>query len=170
MAILRFLKANNFRVGADKSLLSDITSGYSLVLFYSTKCPHCATAQHIFKYLSDTVIGCDFAMINIDENRAIIQTCKQSVLPIEYVPLLVFFANGKAYMMYSGPLKEGNIRQFIEQVATAYAEEYKNSSEQRTLIEDFEGCSMDDQKCKDDYVKRQRGCYVTMKEAYSNKN
>ena len=95
---------------------------------------------------------------------------KKSVLPLEYVPLLVFFANGKAYMMYSGPLKDKNIRQFIEQVAASYSEEFQHKpTSQRTLVDDVEGCSIDDQQCKDDYVKRQRGCYVTMKEAYSNK-
>jgi thioredoxin-like negative regulator of GroEL len=164
-----FMSSSDFGVGRDGSLLHNIQSGYSLVLFYSTQCPHCAAAQDIFKELNKTVIGCKFAMINIDNNKNIIQICKQSILPIEYVPLLVFFANGKAYMMYSGPLREQNIRQFIEQVATAYAEEYSSNDGQKTFIENFEGCGIDDQQCKEDYVKRQRGCYVTMKEAYSNK-
>lgn len=170
MTYLRFMKAEDFRVGNDNSLLHTINNGYSLILFYSNQCPHCDTAIDIFKYLQRTVAGCEFGMINIDENKSIISTMKKSVLPLEYVPLLVFFANGKAYMMYSGPLKDANIRQFIEQVAASYSEEYQQKpSSQRTLIDDFEGCSMDDQQCKDDYVKRQRGCYVTMKEAYSNK-
>mgnify|MGYP006081035413 CR=1 FL=1 len=171
MTYLRFMTSDAFSVGRDNSLHHDIDTGYSLILFYSTQCPHCQSAIDIFKHLHKTVAGCEFGMINIDDNKGIISTMKKSVLPLEYVPLLVFFANGKAYMMYSGPLKDANIRQFIEQVAASYNEENNNSRSgtQHTLIDEFEGCAMDDTQCKDDYVKRQRGCYVTMKEAYANK-
>lgn len=171
MTVLRFMNARDFDVGRDGSLVHNINQGYSLILFYSTQCKHCKVAQEIFKYLNDTVVGCEFGMVNLDTNKSLIATCNKSNLPLEYVPLLVFFANGKAYMMYSGPIKENNIRQFIEQVAAAYADEYnqRGDANQKTMISDFEGCSMDDEVCKQDYVKRQQGCYVTLKEAYSNR-
>ena len=166
------MKTGDFSTDANKSLMSSIKDGYSLVLFHSTRCPHCESARRILTRLNDTVVGCEFGMINLDENRGIISTANKSNLKIEYVPLFVFFANGTAYMMYAGPLDEGNIRQFIEQVAQAYADEYTSNNrggDRRTLIEDFEGCDVNDEVCKADYVKRQQGCYVTMAEAYSNR-
>lgn len=170
MPSIRFMKTSNFSVDSNKSLTSSIKDGYSLVLFHSTRCPHCGTARNILARLNETVVGCEFGMINLDENKGIIQTAAKSNLKIEYVPLFVFFANGTAYMMYAGPLDEGNIRQFIEQVAQAYADEYtSDGGDQRTLIDNFEGCDVNDEVCKADYVKRQQGCYVTMAEAYSNR-
>lgn len=170
--MIRFMHTNDFGISGDGGLLNNIQSGYSFILFYSTRCKHCEVAKQIFAYLGDTVVGCEFGQVNLDENQQLISLCNQTTLKIEYVPLLVFFANGKAYMMYSGPLQEANIRQFIEQVAFAYANENNNSMEigdKKTMLSDFEGCHMEDEKCKQDYVKRQTGCYVTMKEAYSNR-
>ena len=169
MPTVKFLTTNDFNV-SNRTLGNSITSGYSLILFHSSRCPHCKLAQEIVAHLSDTVVGCEFGMINLDDNKGVIRLAAQSNLKLEYVPLLVFFANGKAYMMYAGPLNEGNVRQFIEQVARAFAEEYSSGDPNgRTLIDGVDGCALDDEVCKDDYVKRQRGCYVTMKEAYGGK-
>jgi thioredoxin-like negative regulator of GroEL len=169
MPTVKFLTTNDFNV-SNRTLGNSITSGYSLILFHSNRCPHCKLAQNIVAHLSDTVVGCEFGMINLDDNKGVIRLAAQSNLKLEYVPLLVFFANGKAYMMYAGPLNEGNVRQFIEQVARAFAEEYSSGDPNgRTLIDGVDGCALDDEVCKDDYVKRQRGCYVPMKEAYGGK-
>jgi thioredoxin-like negative regulator of GroEL len=169
MPSIRFMKTTDFSVDSNKSLVSSIKDGYSLILFHSTRCPHCNNAREILSRLNETVVGCKFGMINLDEQKGIVSTANKSNLKIEYVPLFVFFANGTAYMMYAGPLDEGNIRQFIEQVAQSYADEYTDTGgEQRTLIDNFEGCNVNDEVCKADYVKRQQGCYVTMAEAYGN--
>jgi thioredoxin-like negative regulator of GroEL len=170
MPTVKFLTTNDFNV-SNRTLENSFVSGYSLILFHSSRCPHCKLAQEIVAHLSDTVVGCEFGMINLDDNKGVIRLAAQSNLKLEYVPLLVFFANGKAYMMYAGPLNEGNVRQFIEQVARAFAEEYSSSGDPngRTLIDGVDGCALDDEVCKDDYVKRQRGCYVPMKEAYGGK-
>jgi thioredoxin-like negative regulator of GroEL len=169
MPTVKFLTTNDFNV-SNRTLENSFVSGYSLILFHSSRCPHCKLAQEIVAHLSDTVVGCEFGMINLDDNKGVIRLAAQSNLKLEYVPLLVFFANGKAYMMYAGPLNEGNVRQFIEQVARAFAEEYSSGDPNgRTLIDGVDGCALDDEVCKDDYVKRQRGCYVTMKEAYGGK-
>jgi len=169
---MHFMTSQNFTCDNDGTLTHNLRDqGYSLILFHSTQCQHCDKAKSIFRHLADTVVGCEFGMINLDTNKGVIATCNKSNLKLEYVPLLVFFAKGRAYMMYSGPLNESNIRQFIEQVAFAYAEEYnKRPSNQRTLISDVEGCAMDDEVCKEDYIKKQQGVYRTLKEAYSNKS
>ena len=172
MPNVKFLTTEDFNV-SNKTLENSITVGYSLILFHSNRCPHCGMAQEIIAHLSDTVVGCEFGMVNLDDNKGVIRLAAQSNLKLEYVPLLVFFANGNAYMMYAGPLDEGNVRQFIEQVARAFADEYTadggGDPNGRTLIDGVDGCAIDDEVCKDDYVKRQRGCYVTMKEAYGGK-
>ncbi len=46
--------------------------GYSLVLFYSTKCQHCQSLIPIFKKLPNSVGGCTFAMVNVSQNKGIV--------------------------------------------------------------------------------------------------
>ena len=63
--------------------------GYSLVLFYSTKCQHCQTLIPVFKKLPNTVGGCTFAMVNISQNKGIVTKSSTTKSPIKYVPLMI---------------------------------------------------------------------------------
>jgi len=50
----------NVKEGPKGSTLNTGISGYSLVLFYSTKCQHCQALIPVFKKLPASVGGCTF--------------------------------------------------------------------------------------------------------------
>jgi thioredoxin-like negative regulator of GroEL len=56
-------------------------------------------------------------MINISQNRQVVEISRQTVVPISYVPYIVLYVNGKPYIRYDGPHEENEIKRFIFEVA-----------------------------------------------------
>ena len=115
MSSLLFLSADDFVVqqGEKGPLLCHEIRGFSLVMFYSTKCVYCQKLIPTFKRLPDIVNGCQFGMINVSTNKHLIQMARQTITPIEYVPLIILYINGRPYMRYEGAPEENDIRRFI---------------------------------------------------------
>lgn len=127
---IQFLKDSDFSVDQSGILnvnISSFNSGYSLILFYSTQCPHCKEMLEAVRRMPSIINGCSFGVINLDHNKGIIQKCAKSQLQLKYVPFLVFFASGVPYMVYNGPTEENEIKRFIIQVSEAYHKEYQNA-------------------------------------------
>jgi thiol-disulfide isomerase/thioredoxin len=102
--------------------------GYSLVLFYSTKCQHCQSLIPIFKKLPQTVGGCTFAMVNVSQNKGLISKSATTRSPIKYVPLLILHINGEPYMRYDGPHKNEEIKSFVIEIAQKVSKNKKPQS------------------------------------------
>lgn len=179
-----FLNETNFSVSGDKSLTVNIPN-FSLVLFYSTRCPHCKQMIEVIKRMPTLINGCTFAMVNLDENRGVVQKAKQSSLELKFVPFLVFYASGIPYMVYNGPTIDTEIKRFVVQVSEQYVSEFQannktylnsggsslNNLQQSTkgranVVKSDLGCSLDDRACLEHSLKRYTGCYVSMKDAY----
>jgi thiol-disulfide isomerase/thioredoxin len=131
MSGLLFLTSEDFVIGRGSKgpiLCTNITNGISLVLFYSTQCTFCHTLIPIFKTLPGTLPGCQFGMINISQNRKVIQLAKDTIAPIEYVPYILLYINGKPYMKYNGPYDINEIRRFVVEVAKSVQKNQKFSS------------------------------------------
>ena len=101
-------KGNSLCVGID---------GYSLILFYSTKCEHCQSLIPIFKKLPSSVGGCTFAMVNVSQNRGVINKAKTTRSPITYVPLIILHINGEPFMRYDGPHEFSKLKRFVIEIA-----------------------------------------------------
>lgn len=180
-----FLNETNFTVNGEKSLTVNIPN-FSLVLFYSTRCPHCKQMIEVIKRMPTLINGCTFAMVNLDENRAVVQKAKQSTLELKFVPFLVFYASGTPYMVYNGPTVDSEIKRFVVQVSEQYVSEYQatnnktylnssgsssnnlqqSSKARANVVKSDLGCSLDDRACLEHSLKRYTGCYVSMKDAY----
>ncbi len=119
MSSLLFLTTNDFRLAqtGGGTVLYHTSSGFSLMLFFSPKCPHSQKIIPIFKHLPDIVNGCTFGMVNISSNRTLLGMSEQSTTPIKYVPLIILYINGRPYMRYEGPPSENDIRRFILEVS-----------------------------------------------------
>ena len=91
--------------------------GYSLLLYYSTSCEWCQALIPQFKKLPGTVGGCTFAMINISQNKGLVEKSKLTKTPIRYVPLIILFINGEPFMRYDGPPKYDEIKKFVIEIA-----------------------------------------------------
>lgn len=166
-----FLDNSHFEVSPTGEL-SIKTKGYVLMLFYSTRCEYCGEMIQKFNELNETVNGCSFAQINLDNNKEVINKVNQSNIELKHVPLVVLFANGSPYMIYSGPVSTPDLRRFILEVTDAYANEFaQNKTKTKTTniskIDDSVGCKPEDEQCLLKSSAKFNSCYVTMAEAYA---
>lgn len=165
---LLFLSSDDFVLskGTKGPILCTQIPGFSLVLFYSTQCPHCTSLIPIFKKLPGSMGGCVFAMCNVSVNKQCVRMSKDTIAPISYVPLILLHVNGRPYMRYAGPYDLDEIRRFILDVAKKIENKQKFSSE--VVKEDVRGkipaYSVGVPKCDDDNI-----CYLHLCEAYPNK-
>lgn len=87
--------------------------GLHLILFYSKECQFCDKFLAQFKQLPNLILGCKFAMVNINQNKEIVQMSKETLAPISYVPDVLLYVNGLPYIRYDGPSEVANIKEFI---------------------------------------------------------
>ena len=119
MSGLLFLTTEDFQLakGNKGSILCTSIPGFSLVLFYSTQCEFCQALIPIFKKLPGTVGGCQFGMINVSHNKQCVIMSRETIAPIQVVPYIILYINGKPYMRYQGPHDAREIARFIVEVA-----------------------------------------------------
>ena len=91
-------------------------NGLHLILFYSKECKFCDKFLAQFKQLPNLILGCKFAMVNINQNREIVEMSKNTLAPISYVPDVILYVNGLPYIRYDGPSEMQNIKDFIVDV------------------------------------------------------
>lgn len=114
---LLFLEADDFFTATDPAYnmpsLCHSIQGFSVLLFYSNRCVHCQQTYPIFMQLPKIVNGCQFGVVNASTNRRLIEMARQTTCPINYVPLIILYINGRPYMKYDGPKTEVDIKNFI---------------------------------------------------------
>jgi len=169
MSGLLFLSNDDFVLskGTKGNILCTSIPGFSLVLFYSTQCPHCQQLIPIFKKLPGTIGGCQFGMINVSTNKNCIRLSKDTIAPITYVPYIVLYINGRPFMRYSGPADASEIKRFVIEVAQKVETKQKFSNE--NVKEDARGripaYTIGIPKCDDDEM-----CYFPFNQAYTKVN
>lgn len=92
-------------------LCNCVKRGISVVLFYSSKCEHCLKLIPIFKKLPGHINGVQFALSLVTPEIAMVS--KKTISPIQYVPLIILFVNGRPFVIYDGPFSEHEIKSFI---------------------------------------------------------
>jgi hypothetical protein len=119
MSTIIFLTGEDFsvqRINNADYLCSNI-KGISVKLFYSTRCGHCQDLIPIFKRLPRVIPNCQFCMINIDLHKSVIEKSRATIDPIKYVPYIVFYANNRPIIKYSGPHNIETISKFVSDVS-----------------------------------------------------
>lgn len=131
MSGLLFLSSEDFIVskGTKGPILCTNIPGCSLILFYSPACPHCKILDPIFRQLPGTIQGCQFGMLNVNNNHTCIAMSKNTVSPITYVPMIILYFNGRPYMIYKGPYDIEHIRRFIFEISQKLMTKQKFTSE-----------------------------------------
>jgi thiol-disulfide isomerase/thioredoxin len=119
MSSLLILTSDDFSVEKTEKggVLCQCIPNISMILFYSTKCEHCKTLLPIFKKMPGHVGGCQFGIINLSNNREVVKKSSESITPIEFVPYLVLYVDGKPYMRYNGPHDMNEISRFVMDVS-----------------------------------------------------
>ena len=116
---LLFLTDEDFQIlnGQNGNILCTSIKGFSLVLLYSTQCSHCQSLIPLFKQLPGTISGCQFGMLNVSMNKKVILMSRNTISPINVVPYIILYVNGKPYMRYNGPHDMKEISRFVIEVA-----------------------------------------------------
>jgi thioredoxin-like negative regulator of GroEL len=172
MSGLLFLSTPDFSLtkGTKGPLLSNKIRGFSLILFYSTQCQYCHELIPIFNRLPRVIQGCSFGMVNITrpECRSLIGMSRQSIAPIEYVPLIILYIDGKPMFRYEGSYTENDIRTFISDVYTNFKDRQQQFVMNKEKIHDtgkgIPAYCLGKPLCGKDDKKK---CYITYDEAYS---
>jgi thioredoxin-like negative regulator of GroEL len=138
MSGILYLTSDDFQIqtGNNGNLLCTEIKNYSLILFYYTECVHCKTILPIFKRLPDSIHGCQFGIINVGLNKSVVEKSKNTVNPIKYVPYIVFYVEGKPYMIYKGPYSIEEIGKFIMEVVKNLKDNRLEFSKQKVVQED----------------------------------
>lgn len=128
---LLFLSDEDFFIGKGTKgpILCTNIPGYSLILFYSDKCPHCRVLEPLFNRLPGTIQGCQFGKLHVDNNKQCIRLSKNTISPITYVPNIFLYVGGRPFMKYNGPHDIDNIRRFVIEVAQKVQNKQKFSNE-----------------------------------------
>lgn len=98
--MLVYLTPENYSVNQSEELCNNLR-GYSFVFFTSARCSYCKDVYPAFVRLSETIQGCVFGVMNVEQNNnAVVQISKRSKTPLEYVPYIILYANGRPLSQY----------------------------------------------------------------------
>ena len=104
----------------------------SLILFYSTACQYCQHIIPIFKTLPGKINGCQFGLVNISNSKQCIAMSKQGNPPIQYVPFIVLYIDGKPFMIYREDYDINKIAKFVMDVASKIQQRQRFTAGQHT--------------------------------------
>ena len=105
--------------GSDgKKLLCIDAKGLVLVCFHvnGDRCAHCEDAIPEFKRLPQRIGNCKFALANLSANPDLIKMSKMSKAPIEYVPFIILYVNGRPFLKYNGERTTQDMAEFVQEV------------------------------------------------------
>ena len=101
-----------------KKVLCIDAKGLVLVCFHvnADRCAHCEDTIPEFKRLPQRIGGCKFALANLSMNPDIIKMSRLSKAPIEHVPFIILYVNGRPFLKYEGERTTQDMSEFIQEV------------------------------------------------------
>jgi hypothetical protein len=138
MSGLLFLSADDFFLaeGNKGALLCNRLKGFSLIFFYSTQCSYCQTFIKNYKKMPDLVNGCQFGLVNISKNKDVVFMSRDTISPLQYVPYIILYNDGKPIVRYDGPYDENELSTFVYEMSKKIQETKKIVPDNKTLKED----------------------------------
>ena len=109
-----YLTSRDFTVN-DGQLVKINDQGYSFVFIYTNSCKWCHDLMPAFKRLSTIVRGVNFQYMDMaNDNYILMDMSAMTNTPIEYVPFLILFLNGKQIAHFSPDDNNPNIIEQME--------------------------------------------------------
>jgi thioredoxin-like negative regulator of GroEL len=99
-----YVSENNLRLGL---------KGTVFILVYSMDCKHCKDVIPFFKQLPQIIRGCQIAVLNISKFISVAHLSRNTKTPIDVVPFMILFSNGKVKSRYKGQYTMNDILQFL---------------------------------------------------------
>lgn len=110
------LRTEDFTIeqGSRGAILSTQIKGLSMAMFWSPGCQICTRLEPQFRSLPQIFKNVKFLLLNINENKNVIELSKQTIAPIEFVPYIVFYVNGRPFLQYDDELVFEKLLNFIK--------------------------------------------------------
>lgn len=112
---LLFLDSDDYyrTEGQKGPILCHKIKGLSLIFYYSIECQHCQSFIPEFKKLPGRIGGCQFGMVNVNKNVKLIKLSQNTIAPIQFVPYIMLYVDGKPFIRYDGEHNLDMILDFI---------------------------------------------------------
>lgn len=110
------LREDDFAVdtGSKGKIMITGIKGVSLVMFFSPNCKISMSLLPDYKRLPQVVNGCKFCILNVNENPGIIAMARETIAPIEVVPYIILYLNGKPFLQYDDDPSLAKIVAFLQ--------------------------------------------------------
>lgn len=112
---LIYLTTNDFYIGdgSKGKLLCNNLKDLTFCFFHADpeRCEHCEELLPIFKKLPHFIKSCKFALVNLNKNPDCIKMSNTTITPLEYVPYLMLYVNGRPFLRYDG---ERNLQELVD--------------------------------------------------------
>lgn len=82
------------------------------------RCAHCHELLPEFRKLPYIISGCKFALVNLNKFPEIVKMSKSTTTPLEYVPYLVLYINGRPFIRYEGDKNLQSLAEFVSEFMT----------------------------------------------------
>lgn len=87
--------------------------GNVLVFFKKTGCPGCSVLEPIYAQLSKEDKRVTYGIVDLQYNTAIVSMSRDTSTPIQTVPQLFLYVNGRPHAKFKGAKSEPSVRKFI---------------------------------------------------------
>jgi hypothetical protein len=119
---LTFLSSRDFAVDkAPKGLvLVNNQKGIMFCMFHAdpAKCPFCEEAIPEFKRLASKMPSVKFGLININRDKEVWVMSTKTIAPIDRVPYMILYLNGRPLMRYDGEKTLDKMMKFLDDVVS----------------------------------------------------
>jgi hypothetical protein len=122
MSNVIFLTADDFYVdkGTKGPIMCNNISGICFVLFHANpgQCAGCDETVPEFKKVSQIINNCKFGLCNISRNQQVLRLSGKTIAPIEYVPYMLLYYNGRPIARYDGEERGyQDLAEFVQEMA-----------------------------------------------------
>lgn len=128
---VQYLSAQNFVIlGKQQKSLGINLGGNVLVFCKMQKCENCEKFEPIFYQLPLKNNKVTYAIIDISQYREVIEMSRGTNTPIQAVPLLILFINGRPHAKFNGTIHIQSIDNFINKALANAPPEYNTTGYQ----------------------------------------
>lgn len=108
------LSSQHFQVvGTKKRTLNIQVPGNVLVFFKMQNCPGCAQFEPVFHQLASQTPTIKHTVADLSYNREIVVMSRQTNTPIEKVPFIMLYVNGRPHAKFNGKKNIPSLQNFI---------------------------------------------------------
>jgi hypothetical protein len=111
--IITLSTANFSLMGRQKKTLNINVNGNVLVFFKMVNCQGCQAFEPVFVSLARSDSRVTYAIVDVAVNKEVVMMSRETTMPIQSVPTIVFYTSGRPFMKFTGKKNEQSISSFI---------------------------------------------------------